>query len=247
MTVSGTAIITGAARGLGLQVARRLLSENLDMLVLADLDLVAAETAAEQLSPGGTELVVAGIDVSDRASVSAVIASAVEATGHIDVLINNAGVLPPSGRVHNLDVADWQRCFDVNVMGAVNGIWAAVPHMRRKQKGVIINTASVAGLTPFTYASAYSASKAAIIALTKCAALEYARDNIRVNCVCPGTFRSAIHDGLPERALEAMALRHPLGLGNVADVAGAFAFLAGDDSRWTTGSALIVDGGYSAQ
>ena len=78
------------------------------------------------------------------------------------------------------------------------------------------------------------------------AAVEYARDGIRVNCVCPGTFRSAIHTGLPEEALDAIASRHPLGLGAAADLAGVYSYLASDDSRWTTGSALVVDGGYSA-
>ena len=85
-----------------------------------------------------------------------------------------------------------------------------------------------------------------MISLAKVAAVEYARDGIRVNCVCPGTFRSGIHDGLPEEALAAIAARHPLGLGTAGDLAGAYSYLASDDSRWTTGSVLVVDGGYSA-
>jgi 3-oxoacyl-[acyl-carrier protein] reductase len=85
-----------------------------------------------------------------------------------------------------------------------------------------------------------------VIQLAKVAAVEYARDGIRVNCVCPGTFRSAIHTGLPEEALDAIAARHPLGLGSAGDLAGVYSYLASEDSRWTTGSALVVDGGYSA-
>ncbi len=85
-----------------------------------------------------------------------------------------------------------------------------------------------------------------MIALAKVAAVEYARDGIRVNCVCPGTFRSGIHAGLPEDALDAIAARHALGLGTADDLVGAYAYLAGDESRWTTGAALVVDGGYSA-
>ena len=85
-----------------------------------------------------------------------------------------------------------------------------------------------------------------MIQLAKVAAVEYARDGIRVNCVCPGTFRSAIHAELPAAALDAIGARHPLGLGGADDVAGAYAYLAGSDARWTTGAALVVDGGYSA-
>jgi 3-oxoacyl-[acyl-carrier protein] reductase len=85
-----------------------------------------------------------------------------------------------------------------------------------------------------------------VIELAKVAAVEYARDGIRVNCVCPGTFRSAIHADLPSEALDAIAARHPLGLGSATDLTGAYSYLASDTSRWTTGSAVIVDGGYSA-
>ena len=112
--------------------------------------------------------------------------------------------------------------------------------------GSIVLTASVAGLTAWSHAAPYCATKAAVIALAKVAAVEYARDGIRVNCVCPGTFRSGIHAGLPEDALDAIAARHPLGLGTADDLVGAYAYLAGDESRWTTGAALVVDGGYSA-
>jgi 3-oxoacyl-[acyl-carrier protein] reductase len=118
--------------------------------------------------------------------------------------------------------------------------------MRPRRSGSIVLTASVAGLTAWSHSAPYCATKAAVISLAKVAAVEYARDGIRVNCVCPGTFRSAIHDGLPDDALHAIAARHPLGLGSPADLVGAYSYLAGDDSRWTTGAALVIDGGYSA-
>jgi 3-oxoacyl-[acyl-carrier protein] reductase len=118
--------------------------------------------------------------------------------------------------------------------------------MRAQQSGSIILTASVAGLTAWSHAAPYCATKAAVIQLAKVAAVEYARDGIRVNCVCPGTFLSSIHEGLPQEAIDAMAARHPLGLGSPIDLVGIYAYLASDASRWTTGSAMVVDGGYSA-
>jgi 3-oxoacyl-[acyl-carrier protein] reductase len=185
-------------------------------------------------------------DVSDPEQVEAVVARAVDRFGHLDVLISNAGVLSPNGRIHNLSTEDWERAFRINVLGAVNGIKAAVGVMRPQGSGSIVLTASVSGLTAWSHAAPYCATKAAVIQLAKVAAVEYARDGIRVNCVCPGTFRSAIHEGLPDEALDAISSRHPLGLGSADDLAGAYSYLASDASRWTTGSAIVVDGGYSA-
>ena len=118
--------------------------------------------------------------------------------------------------------------------------------MRTQQSGSIVLTASVAGLTAWSHAAPYCATKAAVIQLAKVAAVEYARDGIRVNCVCPGTFLSAIHADLPPEAIDAIAAKHPLGLGTAADLVGAYSYLASDASRWTTGSAIVVDGGYAA-
>jgi 3-oxoacyl-[acyl-carrier protein] reductase len=175
-----------------------------------------------------------------------VVAHAVKQFGALDVLVSNAGVLAPNGRIHNLTTDDWDRCYRINLLGAVNGIRAAVPVMREQRSGSIILTASVAGMTAWSHAAPYCATKAAVISLAKVAAVEYARDGIRVNCVCPGTFLSSIHEGLPQEAIDAMAARHPLGLGSPADLVGMYSYLAGDASRWTTGTAMVVDGGYSA-
>lgn len=243
--------ILGAGGALGAAVSYRLAGEPGTDLVLSDISepsLAATVSGlAEHGLPERDGAVETGVaDVSDADQVEAVIGRAVERFGRLDVLIGNAGVLSPSGRIHNLTTADWERAFRINVMGAVNGIRAAVPVMRRQQSGSIVLTASVSGLTAWSHAAPYCATKAAVIQLAKVAAVEYARDGIRVNCVCPGTFRSAIHDGLPDDALDAIAARHPLGLGAADDIAGAYAYLASDDSRWTTGAAVVVDGGYAA-
>jgi meso-butanediol dehydrogenase/(S,S)-butanediol dehydrogenase/diacetyl reductase len=237
--------LTGAGGALGAAIARRLSAEATTALVLSDLSepsLAATVAGVADSAPVATCLA----DVSDPAQVEAVVALAVERFGRLDVLISNAGVLAPNGRIHNLATEDWERSFRINVLGAVNGIRAAVSVMRPQHSGSIILTASVAGLTAWSHSAPYCATKAAVIQLAKVAAVEYARDGIRVNCVCPGTFRSAIHTGLPEEAMDAMASRHPLGLGAADDLVGAYAYLAGDESRWTTGSAMVVDGGYSA-
>jgi len=255
MTVSGmtteprrrrVVVINGAGGALGAAISGRLAAEPATDLVLSDVSAASldATVAALGLPDGTVEAMLA--DVGDEAQVAAVVARAVERFGHLDVLISNAGALSPNGRIHNLTTEDWERAFRVNVMGAVNGIRAAVAVMRPQRSGSIVLTASVSGLTAWSHAAPYCATKAAVIQLAKVAAVEYARDGIRVNCVCPGTFRSAIHDELPAEALDAIATRHPLGLGAPDDLVGAYSYLASDDARWTTGSALVVDGGYSA-
>jgi 3-oxoacyl-[acyl-carrier protein] reductase len=238
--------ITGAGGALGGALSAHFAGEPDTDLVLSDVSAPSLDATADRLpeAAGPVETVLA--DVSDIAQVEAVVALAVERFGRLDVLIGNAGVLSPNGRIHNLSTEDWERAFRINVLGPVNGIRAAVPVMRTQGSGSIVLTASVSGLTAWSHAGPYCATKAAVIQLAKVAAVEYARDGIRVNCVCPGTFRSAIHENLPEEAIDAIAGRHPLGLGSAGDLVGAYAYLASEASRWTTGSAMVVDGGYSA-
>ena len=239
-------VITGAGGALGAAISSRLAGEPDTDLVLSDVSAPSLEATVAGLGDvaGAVETVLA--DVSDVDAVESVVARATERFGRLDVLISNAGVLSPNGRIHNLTTEDWERAFRINVLGAVNGIRAAVGVMRPQHAGSIVLTASVSGLTAWSHAAPYSATKAAVIQLAKVAAVEYARDGIRVNCVCPGTFRSAIHDDLPAEALDAIATKHPLGLGSADEIAGAYSYLASDASAWTTGSAIVVDGGYSA-
>jgi meso-butanediol dehydrogenase / (S,S)-butanediol dehydrogenase / diacetyl reductase len=238
-------VITGSGGALGAAISHRLAGEPETDLVLSDLAEPSLRATVDGL-PEGSSVATALADVGDFDQVRSVIELAVERFGRLDAAIANAGVLTPSGRIHNLATEDWERAFRTNVMGAVNLIRAAVPVMRQQAGGSVVLTASVSGLTAWSHAAPYCATKAAVIQLAKVAAVEYARDGIRVNCVCPGTFLSAIHEGLPAEALDAIATRHPLGLGSADDLVGAYSYLAGPDSRWTTGSALVVDGGYSA-
>ena len=239
-------VINGAGGALGSALASQFASEANTDLVLSDISdgSLRSTVAALPLQTGGVTSMIA--DVSDITAVESVIGHAVEKFGRVDVLISNAGVLSPNGRIHNLETADWERAFRINVMGAVNGIKAAVGVMRPQKSGSIILTASISGLTAWSHAAPYCATKAAVIQLAKVAAIEYAREGIRVNCVCPGTFRSAIHDQLPEAALDAISEKHPLGLGSAEELVGAYSYLASESARWTTGSAIVVDGGYSA-
>jgi len=238
--------ITGAGGTLGAALSSQFAGEPDTDVVLSDVSGASLDATVNGLpaARGGVETIAA--DVGEITDVEAVVARAVECFGRLDVLISNAGVLAPNGRIHNLSTEDWERALRVNVMGAVNGIRAAVPVMRAQKSGSIILTASVAGLTAWSHAAPYCATKAAVIQLAKVAAVEYARDGIRVNCVCPGTFLSGIHADLPAEAIDAIAAKHPLGLGSADDLVGAYSYLASDGSRWTTGSAIVVDGGYAA-
>ena len=238
--------ILGAGGALGAAVSRQLADESPAGLVLSDISDLSLEATIAGLPDNDVPLETVLADVSDTEQVQAVVDRALERFGHLDVLVSNAGILSPNGRIHNLETEDWERAFHVNVMGPVNAIRAAIPPMRAQQSGSIILTASVSGLTAWSHASPYCVTKAAVIHLAKVAAVEYARDGVRVNCVCPGTFRSTMHADLPPSALDAIAAKHPLGLGTPDDLVGAYSYLAGDASRWTTGSAMVVDGGYAA-
>jgi meso-butanediol dehydrogenase/(S,S)-butanediol dehydrogenase/diacetyl reductase len=238
--------ILGAGGTLGTALSRQLAAEPLTDLVLSDLSEAALNQVSADIVDRTGEIELVPADVSDFAQVETVVKRAVDRFGRLDVLISNAGVLSANGRIHNLTAEDWERAFRINVLGPVNGIRAAVAVMRGQKSGSIILTASVAGITAWSHSSPYCVTKAGVIHLAKVAAVEYARDGIRVNCVCPGTFLSAMHTGLPAEAVDAIAAKHPLGLGSAADLVGAYSYLASDASRWTTGSAIVVDGGYAA-
>ena len=165
--------ITGAGGALGAAIAQQLASEAATDLVLSDVSAASLEATGAALPATGSAIETILADVSDFSQVESVIALAVKRFGHLDVVIGNAGVLSANGRIHNLDTEEWERAFRINVLGAVNNIRAAVAVMRPQGSGSIVLTASVSGLTAWTHAAPYCATKAAVIQLAKVAAIEY--------------------------------------------------------------------------
>ena len=240
-------VVTGAASGIGRSIAERCVREGARVALL-DLDAPAAELARTAI---GAELALAA-DVTDRAAVDAAITRTVDALGGLDAVVNNAGI-PMVGRVDELSEADWDRVLAVNLKAAYLVSRAAWPHLRAAGGGAIANTGSIAGIWGTEGQAGYAAAKAATIMLTKCMALDGARDGIRVNCVSPGFVRTPMLERFlaeqadPEAADAAISARHPLGrLGEPLDIADAFVYLLSDEARWVTAANLVVDGGLTA-
>jgi NAD(P)-dependent dehydrogenase (short-subunit alcohol dehydrogenase family) len=240
------ALITGGASGLGLAVARLLGSEGAS-LVLVDWDGPALEAAA-----GGLGAQRLQGDASKAATAAAAVDLARSTFGRLDVLFNNAGIDPLRARsVVETEEDDWDRVMNVNVRSAYVFSRAAIPLMREGGGGAIVNTASIAGLRPGGDEAVYSVSKAAMISLTQSVALDFAGNNIRSNCVCPGFMEMVMTDRRRDLTEEQQAARAagaaarvPLGRqGTYEEVAKTVAFLASADASYITGAALVVDGG----
>lgn len=241
-----TAVVTGAGSGMGKATARLFAERGADVVVV-DIDESAAESTADELGTvedGGAIAVTA--DVSDADDVEAFVKQAVDEFGSIDVLHNNAGIAQESTPVESVTEDTWDQIQRVNLKSAFLGAKYAVPHMRDAGGGVILNTASTAGIRPRTGLSAYAASKGGMITLTKQLAYELAADDIRVNAICPVATDT---DMLPKFAggdlsVDGMADTIPLGrLAEPEDSAHAAVFLASDEASMITGTALEVDGG----
>lgn len=243
------AYVTGAGKGIGEGIAWALASEGWQVVVL-DIDEKAAEQTARDISTAGAEHSFEQVDVSDEQSVRRAFEAAAEHAGEPEALVNCAGVWA-GGSVTEISVADWDRTVAVNLRGAFLCARAVLPSMAERRTGSIVNIASIAGLKGTRRAGAYNPSKAAVIALTKNIALDYADRGVRANAVCPGLIGGTDMDqqlrdfrGDTEEYQATVLALHPLGrLGRPADVAGAVSFLAGGKADWITGAALVVDGG----
>lgn len=246
------AIITGAASGIGRATAV-LFGREGAAVVLVDWNAAGGEETAEQMRTEGNRAVFCRADVSSEADVAAIVAVAVEAFGGIDVLFNNAGIMPGGSLLTQL-VTEWDQVMAINLRGMFLCARAAVPAMRARgagHVGSIINSASPTGLLGYPNLLAYSTSKGGVFALTRALAVELA-PSIRVNSVVPGTTDTGILRGYLETVsdsqatMQAFAAQHPLGrVGIPDDVARTALFLASDDAAFVTGSSLFVDGGVS--
>lgn len=234
-------VVTGAASGIGFEMARLFLSEG-------------ASVVGGDVSPDGVPsgVLAVAVDVSDEVSVAALIEVAVARTGRLDVLCNNAGIGSTTSAL-DATVEEWDHVFGVNARGVFLGTRAALPHMLAAGRGSIVNTASVAGMIGLRDRASYSASKGAVIAFTRQVAIQYAGTGVRCNCICPGTVDSPWVSRLlgsapdPTAARAGLTARQPVGrLGTPEEVARAALYLASDDAAFVTGSSLVIDGGLTA-
>ncbi len=237
-------IVTGGASGIGQATARLFAAEGA-RVVIADLD-PAGEALAEELREQGQEAAFVRANAADAGDAENLVSEAVRRHGRLDILHNNAGVLV-IGDVTTLSETDWDRCIDINLKSVFLVSRHAVPAMRRTGGGAIVNTASVAGKAGGRGYSVYCASKAGILLLTQCMALDFAADRIRVNAVCPGPTATHMVLGLtnaPDRERARWANELPAGrIGEPEDTARVVAYLASDDASFVTGAAWVVDGG----
>ncbi len=235
-----TAIVTGAARGIGEATAVRLAGAGATV-VIADLDEAGARASASRI---GANAFAIHVDVASRTSVELLIATVLDRTGRIDVLVNNAGIGGRAAPLWEQSDEDWNRVLAVNLNSVFYGCRAVIPHMRARRYGRIVNVASVAGKEGNPNMTAYSASKAAVIAFSKSLAKEVATENICVNSVAPAVIRTPILDQLTPAQVEYMTERIPIRrTGTVEEVAAVIHFLASPDASFVTGQCYDVSGG----
>ncbi len=239
-------LITGGSRGIGFSTAK-LFSENGAHVIITSKDKSRLEKSASNL----VNTIGISADIKNEVDVKNVIEQTIKKFGRLDVLVNNAGIFPKIKKLHEIDESEWQEVLDVNLTGQFRFTKAAIPYLK-KTSGSIINISSDAGLKAYQgfNADAYSAAKAALIILTKCWALEYSKDKIRVNCICPGVVDTDMTKPFlkTEKDREFMDNEHPIGrMGQPEEIAKAVLFFASNDSSWTTGAVLAVDGGESVK
>jgi len=245
MRLSGKiALVTGGSRGIGFATAK-ILSENGAIVVITAKNQERLAKASSEI-PNSIGIVA---DIRNKDDVKNVVNKTIGKFGKMDILVNNAGIFPKIKELHNIDEDEWNEVLDVNLTGQFRFTKEAIPYLQ-KTSGSIINISSDAGLKAYQgfNADAYSAAKAALILLTKCWALEYAKDKIRVNCICPGVVATDMTKPFlkTQKDKEFMDNEHPLGrIGQPKEVGKAVLYFASDDASWTTGAILTVDGGES--
>lgn len=238
------AVITGAARGIGYAIAERLLQSGA-AVALWDLDAAALDAAARQLETHG-KVTARAVDVTDEASVAVATAEAVGRFGFVDLLVNNAGIGGPICQTWEYDLATVRRVFEVNYMGTFLCCKHLVPVMKQRNYGRIVNIASIAGKNGSPDFSAYGASKAAVIALTKALARELANTEILVNAVCPSVADTDILKQSTPKKVESLLLQVPKGrFVRTEEIAAMVAWLCSEECSFTTGQLFDITGGRS--
>lgn len=247
-----TAIVTGAAKGIGEGIARVLAREGA-RVALADVDGEAGRGVEADLCRGGADVFFQETDVSDEGSVNRLVEAAAARFGRLDVLVNNAGI-GVYKTILDATPEEWNRTLAVNLTGVYLCSRAAIPHMQRQRRGAVVNVASVHAVQNVAATSPYAASKGGVLALTRTMAIDFARDGIRVNAVCPGWIETPLTRGIFaasgdfEGMRRQVAERQLLGrLGQPEDVGHAVLYLASDEADFVTGTALMVDAGLTAQ
>ena len=234
-----TAVVTGGAAGIGLAIAQRLAGSGAKVC-LWDRDDKALADAAKTI-PGAH---VVKVDVADESSVAAARDAAVKHLGKVDALVCSAGITGPNMTVVDYSVADWKQVLDINLTGVFLCNRALVPHMQKNDYGRIVNIASIAGKEGNPNASAYSASKAGVISLTKSLGKELAKTGIRVNCVTPAAVKTGMFAQMTQQHIDFMLSKIPMGrFGQVEEIAAMVAWLATEDCSFTTGGVFDLSGG----
>jgi meso-butanediol dehydrogenase/(S,S)-butanediol dehydrogenase/diacetyl reductase len=251
MTLTGKiAIITGAAAGIGAASAS-LFAKHGATIVAVDLDGATLNRVSDEIVKAGGKCFPIRADVSQRDDVNSVVRSAIGKYGRIDILFNNAGIVPP-GKIDEIAEEQWDRAFAINVKSMYLFCHAVVPEFKKRGGGVILNTASATALRAVVDRACYTATKSAVVGLTRSMALDYVRDNIRVNCLCPGTIDTpslaqrlaAFPD--PAEARKNFIARQPMGrFGTAEEIAEAALYLVSPQSGFVTGLAFAIDGGLS--
>lgn len=243
------AIVTGASSGIGKATAS-LLAQKGAKVVLADLSEKKGGPIVEAIKANGGEALFIPVNVAELASVNAMIAGCLEAYGQIDILVNNAGIGGDSTFFDQITDEHWNRVIAVNQTGVFYCMRAVLPHMKNQKRGVIVNLASLAGIGSAPRMGAYAASKHAVVGMTKTAAAEYAKYNIRINAVCPTVIRTPMTEGFL-KADEAMSefMRQAIPMkrfGEAEEVASTICWLSSPGASFITGETIRVDGGHRA-